>query len=54
MSKDYIKGFLAGDPIEIICTKRQGELLRARLSDWLDESVIKSKIEKGESLCVED
>ena len=39
MSKDRIKGFLIGDPIDITCTKNQGKLLRAKLADWFDEDV---------------
>lgn len=39
MSKDRIKGFLIGDPIDITCTKNQGKLLRVELADWFDEDM---------------
>ena len=38
MRKYRIKGMLAGDKIDIRCTKNQAVVIRNRLADLLDES----------------
>ena len=43
MKKYRIKGMLAGDKIDIRCTKNQALVLRARLVDYLDEHVISKR-----------
>lgn len=46
MSKYRITGMLAGDKIDIRCTKNQAVVIRNRLADWLDEYPNRDKIKK--------
>ena len=39
MSKECVKGMLAGDYIEIHCTRMQALVLRGRLGEYFDEDV---------------
>ncbi len=43
MRKYRIKGMLAGDKIDIRCTKNQAAVIRNRLADWLDEDIYRDK-----------
>lgn len=48
MNKMRIKGMLAGNEINIRCTKNQAIVIRERLADWLDEYVT---VDDGFSKC---
>lgn len=39
MSKECVRGMLAGDYIEIHCTRMQALVLRGRLGEYFDEDV---------------
>jgi len=48
MNKYRIRGMLAGDKIDIRCTKNQAVVIRNRLADWLDEYPDKTKKKQRE------
>ena len=51
MKKYHIKGMLAGDKIDIRCTKKQATVIRNRLADWFDES---TKVEDNKDINIKD